>query len=396
MIDLDKLEKLLGRANEPGYKNSAAKLIQKLADLGYVKARGGDSVVIHRVRSLLSGENTQRPEGSIKHLEEVLSEAGWSNKSEVPFNPNEYKKHIRNILASVTYVQHNPLIEVLSELGYSKPEAFPEDTLTLDLSALPTDLAECFKVFVDKMLAGLQKGEKQPSKSCRWDQETFLSGQCMDLCLKKINDNHFADAANFLLFMDAREWELTYADIRLALNRISPPAKADTAKVEVSPAQPQALGQKLPTRLQRYPEEPESFFGTCLPYSDLERRWLSISLDEQNLFWAKCRGGYEPLFNALMSAYQRAATGKGRQRHNPTGRVNFCDQPIMQLAKTYGTGFLLGQAAKKIEESQNLDHEANWNELLDAMVYLSAGVIRYQEACRIETQRRQDEEEDDF
>lgn len=79
---------------------------------------------------------------------------------------------------------------------------------------------------------------------------------------------------------------------------------------------------------------------------------------------------YKPLHNALMLAYEQAAGGKGHERH-ANGR-DFIEQPIFTIAGMVGSGFLSGQAIKKIQEAQRMDTDAAQREILGAIVYLAA------------------------
>lgn len=90
--------------------------------------------------------------------------------------------------------------------------------------------------------------------------------------------------------------------------------------------------------------------------------------------------GYEKLADVLTRAYEQAATGKGHHRHS-VGQP-FHEQPIVGLQELYGTGFALGQAAKKMEEAQRLDHDAAVRELLGAINYLAAAVIHMEQSIK--------------
>mgnify|MGYP000863004617 FL=1 len=83
--------------------------------------------------------------------------------------------------------------------------------------------------------------------------------------------------------------------------------------------------------------------------------------------------GYEILEHVLKRAYHQAAYGKGNERHS-TGQP-FSEQPIMKLTELYGSGFPLGQAGKKMQESQRLPREAAVRELLGAINYIAAQII---------------------
>lgn len=85
-----------------------------------------------------------------------------------------------------------------------------------------------------------------------------------------------------------------------------------------------------------------------------------------------------PLYKPLMAAIHQAMFGKGERHGGAT--VPFLEQPIFHYAKMHGRGFLTGQAAKKAEEAASTRHgEAFVNEILGAIVYLGAAVIREQQ-----------------
>lgn len=83
--------------------------------------------------------------------------------------------------------------------------------------------------------------------------------------------------------------------------------------------------------------------------------------------------GYETLYDVLVRAHHQAAYGKGNERH-ATGQP-FAEQPIMKLTELYGSGFPLGQAGKKMQESLRLPREAAVRELLGAINYIAAQII---------------------
>ena len=90
--------------------------------------------------------------------------------------------------------------------------------------------------------------------------------------------------------------------------------------------------------------------------------------------------GYESLGAVLAKAIEQAALGKGKERH-ATGEP-FDKQPICAVTRRVGYGYPLGQAEKKIEESQRLDTDAAVFELLGAINYLAAAVICLEEYKR--------------
>jgi hypothetical protein len=83
--------------------------------------------------------------------------------------------------------------------------------------------------------------------------------------------------------------------------------------------------------------------------------------------------GYDSLAVVLKRAFDQASSGKGRERH--ATELPFHEQPMQTLASLYGPGFLLGQAAKKSQESQRLPAGRDVAELLGAINYLAGAVI---------------------
>ena len=84
---------------------------------------------------------------------------------------------------------------------------------------------------------------------------------------------------------------------------------------------------------------------------------------------------YDSLQAVLDAAYERAAEGKGKERH--ANGENFLNQPILAIPRALGgsPSPLLFQAVKKIYECQRLQSPNDQNELLDAIVYLAAAVL---------------------
>ena len=88
--------------------------------------------------------------------------------------------------------------------------------------------------------------------------------------------------------------------------------------------------------------------------------------------------GYETLGEALAAAVEQAAVGKGASRHSYDGEL-FSDQLIFEIPRRLGacgSGFLLGQAVKKIYESARLEPERARAEILGAINYLAAAWCR--------------------
>lgn len=88
--------------------------------------------------------------------------------------------------------------------------------------------------------------------------------------------------------------------------------------------------------------------------------------------------GYEELAETLIDAYNQAARGKGRERHNPNN-IPFVDQPIMNEIRELGPSALAFQVRKKTRESMNLNYKMAQKEMLGAIVYAAAMYIYYQE-----------------
>jgi hypothetical protein len=81
-----------------------------------------------------------------------------------------------------------------------------------------------------------------------------------------------------------------------------------------------------------------------------------------------------PLINVFEACIEQVATGKGNQRHG-NGR-EFLGQPWVELAETYGVGFLYGQGGKKLREAMKItDANAKNRELFGAINYIAMGII---------------------
>lgn len=82
----------------------------------------------------------------------------------------------------------------------------------------------------------------------------------------------------------------------------------------------------------------------------------------------------DELARVLSLAYDRCMKGKGRERHGH-GKP-FDEQPLMEYANRFGSGFLLGQMAKKMDEIEIIrktkSKEDALKEILDVIVYASA------------------------
>lgn len=81
---------------------------------------------------------------------------------------------------------------------------------------------------------------------------------------------------------------------------------------------------------------------------------------------------YKILQDTFDKAFLQASKGKGKERH--ANNEPFDEQPILWIEEKFNS-FQLGQAVKKIYESQRLPTERAVNELYGAMVYLAARVL---------------------
>jgi hypothetical protein len=81
---------------------------------------------------------------------------------------------------------------------------------------------------------------------------------------------------------------------------------------------------------------------------------------------------YTKLIKTLMGCYNQAAKGKGKERH--ANNQPFEEQPIMWIEK-YFHSYQLGQAVKKIDESQRLPPQLAIEEIKGAVIYLCAHII---------------------
>ena len=100
--------------------------------------------------------------------------------------------------------------------------------------------------------------------------------------------------------------------------------------------------------------------------------------------------GYESLATVYDSAIEQASEGKGKERHAEAGEP-YENQIICEVARRVGLGYPLGQAVKKIYESQRLGGDAGLQELLGALNYVAAAFIVMQERVKDETAKRQEE-----
>lgn len=89
--------------------------------------------------------------------------------------------------------------------------------------------------------------------------------------------------------------------------------------------------------------------------------------------------GESHLMDVLHEAFEQATKGKGNERHGH-GK-DLYDQPWMSIANNCGTGFLTGQAVKKLMEASSLNGKEGYTaaqyerELLGAIVYTAFAIM---------------------
>lgn len=303
--------------------------------------------------------------GSDRHLNEVLAvlaKHGYG-KSDSQETPTVFAHRVDNAIRNCDNRFHKEVHEVLKKAGYLMPRPFPKTSMMLDLSGLSVPLQEVFKTFTDLMLCGLQKGEKLRNEADAleedvwksWDESCFTREEALALALKNVSKGQYADAANFLMFMCGRGWEVTE---------------------DMLPSQIEVNGARIPLMRPAETKKPNTGFHVQTHGRDIPEPYISRlkdQLHEGKLHWIRSVPGYDDLFNVLALAYDQAARGKGKERH--ANNKSFNKQPLMQLADKFGTGFLLGQASKKLEECTSLPYGHDVKEILGAIVYSCAAVM---------------------
>jgi hypothetical protein len=102
--------------------------------------------------------------------------------------------------------------------------------------------------------------------------------------------------------------------------------------------------------------------------------WLDETEEFRSVF---VKPEYSDLFEVLRDALEEAQEGKGAVRHG--NGLPFTEQPALTITRAVGRGFPLGQAMKKIQESQRMDDDAAKRELLGAINYLAAAILSFDE-----------------
>lgn len=320
----------------------------------------------------------------LNELVKILAKHGYG-KSDSQETPTVFAHRVDNAIRNCDNRFHKEVHEVLKKAGYIMPRPFPKTSMMLDLSTLPVPLQEVFKVFADNMLCGLQKGQHRQvheQDGLTWDDERFTRENALALTLRNLAKGQYADAANFLMFMCARGWSITedMLPFRITVRGTDIPLMRPESKPPVPPAP-----MKRPnTAFYQQTHGREVGDGHISKLKD--------ELHEGKLHWIRSVRGYDDLFHVLALAYDQAARGKGKERH--ANDKPFNQQPLMQLADKFGTGFLLGQASKKLEECTGLPYGQDVKEILGAIVYSCAAVMHLE--LEAERNSRPDSFEDDI
>jgi hypothetical protein len=129
------------------------------------------------------------------------------------------------------------------------------------------------------------------------------------------------------------------------------------------------LGQYLGGKGMRPDTCPDCGNGSC-ECAAPDNSWLDDVEEFRNVF---VKPEYSDLFEVLRDALDQAQIGKGAERH--ADGQPFTEQPALTITRAVGLGFPLGQAMKKIQESQRMDPDAAKRELLGAINYLAAAIL---------------------
>jgi hypothetical protein len=363
-------------------------LIQVLANHGYRKCSEAANDRLHENIALrLAGESDKEDQ---ERLLELLAKHGYVKVSAptTAESPQAFAARVYTALNDSMSIYHDAVKQVVLDGGYAQPlpkvPANP-NVLEIDLTGIPVHLQEVFKVHVDLMFGGLVAGEKKQSGTefLQWDDESFNAGDALDLAFKNILKGHMADASNFLMFINARGWDITPTLFKRHLPQLPWGEETITVNAAKLPPIPAKLhGSKKPNTgfytMTHGREVPDGYVGK-----------MKDELYEGKLNWIRTVPGYDDLFHVLALAYDQAARGKGKERH--ANNKPFAQQPLFDLANKFSTGFLLGQAAKKLEESMGLTYGSDVKELLGAIVYTAAAIMHLEMEAERESHFDQDD-----
>jgi len=302
--------------------------------------------------------------GNRRELLNVLASMGFVPRQAptTAENPTVFARRVGDAIGNCDNMYHQAVKEIIAAKGYSLPRAVPPSELRLDLSTLPVALQEVFKVFTDEMLCKLQKAERRLETGdwlVDWVDDSFTTEIALRALLKNIVNGHYSDVANFAMFMSGRGMKFDSSMVRTVAAKVSETVCVNGAPIPPLPVLPRK-GTKKP--------KPMPTHGRVIDDS-----FRKDQLEEGKLHWIVAVDGYDELFDILAAAYDQAARGKGVERHG--NGLPFIQQPIMKLTEVFGTGFPLGQAAKKLEESTGMTFGPDCKELLGAIVYTCAGII---------------------
>lgn len=301
-------------------------------------------------------------------------------------SPQALAARVDTALSDTTSVYHDEVKQAVLNRGYYLPQAVNPNVFEIDLTGIPKHLQEVFKVHVDLMFGGLVAGEKKQMgvELLTWDHESFNAGDALDMVFKNILKGHMADASNFLMFINARGWDISPTLFKRHLPQL--PWGEETITVN-------STKLAMPVVPRKGSKKPNTGFYTMTHGREVPDGYVGQMKDELyegKLHWIRAVPGYDDLFNILALAYDQAARGKGKERH--ANNKPFDKQPIIELADKYGNGFLRGQAAKKLEESMNLVYGSDVKELLGAIVYTCAAVMHLEMEAERESQFNPDED----
>lgn len=309
----------------------------------------------------------------MNELIKVLAKCGYE-KAELPMktaSPKAFADRVDTALSDPLSIFHDKVKAVVLNRGYYQPQPTNPNVFEIDLTGIPVHLQEVFKVHVDLMFGGLIQGERRKEKEIapiQWDDQNFTVHAALALAFKNILAGHMADASNFLMFINARGWDVTPLDFRQNLPQLpwdEEPITVNGAKAPPLPQIPRSGAKKPNTSFY------SQTHGRDIPDAFMSR--MKDELYEGKINWIRTVPGYDDLFHVLALAYDQAARGKGKERH--ANNKPFAQQPLFELADKFSTGFLLGQAAKKLEESMGLTYGSDVKELLGAIVYTAAAIM---------------------
>lgn len=103
------------------------------------------------------------------------------------------------------------------------------------------------------------------------------------------------------------------------------------------------------------------------------------TITDEDFVHLEVSAGESNVREVIEHAISRCFSGKGKERHNIEGTVDFMDQPLMEISRRTGIGGPLYQVHKKAYEAHDMvrkgDSERARNELLDIIIYTAATVL---------------------